>query len=338
MRIPLLSFLLLATSSFAQIQMLDSGSHASFRGISVVNDKVAWVSGTNGTILRTVDGGAHWTQCAVPPDGEKLDFRGIVASNESEALAMSSGPGEASRLYHTTDACQSWREVARNQEKDGFWDALLSAKDEGAAVFGDPVGGTFDVEMVPGAALKPMSKVTGTLPTKGCEALAGEGAFAASNSCALEIHGDAVLIGTGGTSGARVLRWAGPGKCAATSVPMGGAAASAGVFSLAMRDEQHIVAVGGDYQKPNESAGTAAFSSDGGHTWTAAAKMPHGYRSAVAWDAKDHVWIAVGTNGSDISRDDGKTWEALENGNWNAVVPPFVAGPDGRIGKIALAK
>jgi hypothetical protein len=97
---------------------------------------------------------------------------------------------------------------------------------------------------------------------------------------------------------------------------------------------QHGIAVGGDYKKPNESQGTAAHTSDGGKTWIAATKPPHGYRSAVAWDEKEKVWIAAGTNGSDVSFDDGKTWQPLDNGNWNALSLPWVVGPDGRIAKL----
>ncbi|HKO13395.1 MAG TPA: hypothetical protein VJV22_15580, partial [Acidobacteriaceae bacterium] len=89
---------------------------------------------------------------------------------------------------------------------------------------------------------------------------------------------------------------------------------------------------------PNEPAGTAAWSADGGRSWRAAVKPPHGYRSAVAWDAEAKAWIAVGTNGSDISYDDGKTWERLDDGNWNALSLPWVVGPHGRIAKLDRGK
>jgi hypothetical protein len=136
---------------------------------------------------------------------------------------------------------------------------------------------------------------------------------------------------------------------------MAGGTAGAGVFSVAARPyiqsdlpngvknprngvievKTHLVAVGGDYEKPKESKGTAAYSTDGGVTWTAAAVPPHGYRSAVAWDKADRAWIAVGTNGSDYSRDDGKTWQPLDDGEWNALSLPYVVGPKGRIAKLA---
>lgn len=117
-------------------------------------------------------------------------------------------------------------------------------------------------------------------------------------------------------------------------VPISDGTEASGIFSLASDGWQHVVAVGGDYTKPNESAGTAAWTADGGKTWTAAANPPHGYRSSVAWDAEAKAWIAAGTNGSDISYDGGKTWAKLDDGNWNALSLPWIVGPKGRIAKL----
>jgi hypothetical protein len=82
---------------------------------------------------------------------------------------------------------------------------------------------------------------------------------------------------------------------------------------------------------------------DGGQSWSLAKTPPHGYRSAVAYDATTKTWITVGPNGTDISRDDGRNWTALKptaqdppdaDKNWNALSLPFVVGPKGRIGKL----
>ena len=97
------------------------------------------------------------------------------------------------------------------------------------------------------------------------------------------------------------------------------------------------IAVGGDYTKPDVSTGTAAYSTDGGEHWQASTTPPHGFRSAVQWSPSVQAWITVGTNGSDISRDDGRTWRPLDNGNWNALSLPFVVGPNGRIAKLNAA-
>ena len=117
-------------------------------------------------------------------------------------------------------------------------------------------------------------------------------------------------------------------------VPVAGGNESSGIFSLHFRDRHLGIAVGGDYTKPSESAETAAWSADGGEHWTASERPPHGYRSAVEWGESIHAWITAGTNGSDISRDDGKTWQPIDNGNWNALSLPFIVGPQGRIGKL----
>ena len=319
----------------AQWQMQTSGTSAGLRGIHAVNDKIAWASGTEGTILHTTDAGAHWQKCAVPPDGEKLDFRGVQAWDSETAVILSSGPGELSRVYRTTDACAHWTEIARNKNKDGFWDTLQFPHDRIALLVGDPIDGHFDVQ-----AFYRISPVQ-ISAFNSCTAQAGEGAFAASNSSAIPIPKSSHwLIGTGGLSGPRILTLREPGldrdtdHCSGAKAPLA-AGESAGVFSLAMRDSKHGIAVGGDYKKPAESAGTAAWTEDGGTRWKAADKPPRGYRSAVAWNAAEKFWIAAGPTGSDISRDDGKTWQPLDDGNWNALSLPFAVGPDGRIATLS---
>jgi photosystem II stability/assembly factor-like uncharacterized protein len=138
-----------------------------------------------------------------------------------------------------------------------------------------------------------------------------------------------------GTSRARVLHSKDGGSTwQSAQTPLASGNDSSGVFSLEFRDATHGVAVGGDYTRPEATQGTAAYSNDGGAHWIAAGKPPHGYRSAVAWDTEHKVWIAAGTNGSDISYDDGKTWQWLDSGNWNALSLPWVVGPHGQIGKL----
>ncbi len=123
-----LLLLLLATLATKKIQaqfdIEDSNTTASLRGIHNVGGGVAWASGTNGTVLRTEDGGYLWQTCTIPPGAEKLDFRGIQAFDENTAIVMSSGKGDLSRLYKTTDGCQTWKLLFTNPDKEGFWDAI----------------------------------------------------------------------------------------------------------------------------------------------------------------------------------------------------------------------
>jgi hypothetical protein len=115
------------------------------------------------------------------------------------------------------------------------------------------------------------------------------------------------------------------------------AGTGAGVFSLQFRSAKVGVAVGGDYTKPGEKSGSAAYTPDGGLTWRKPESLPSGYRSAVAYDAASKVWLAVGTNGADVSKDDGEHWSPLTGESatgWNAISLPFVVGGTGKIGKL----
>lgn len=307
---------------------------------------------------------------------EKLDFRGIWAWDADTAIVMSSGPGDQSRLYKTTDGCSHWTLLFTNPDRDGFWDAVVFWDKNNGEVIGDPVErdviGDFKITGDNESVLKPdhgegnhgpqSKESTETrfalfVTTNGGKTWLRDtaeffksdpkrsGAFAASNSSLLRLPGFG-WFGIGGLDGSFIYRGVPATDMMShdglfwqkTSVPIAGGTASSGVFSLAFRDSQHGAAVGGDYSKPNESAGTAAWTADGGKTWTAAEPPPHGYRSAVAWDTDAKAWIAVGTNGSDVSYDDGKTWAPLDaapaGGKWNALSLPWVVGPEGRIAKL----
>lgn len=318
--------------------MQESGTTAGLRGIDSVDGKIAWATGTEGTVLRTTDGGAHWTKCAVPDaatDGATLDFRGVQAWDTQTAIVMASGPGDKSRLYKTTDACKTWKLILKNEDKDGFWDAFLVNRfDKDGELLGDPVRGAFVFLETEDGGQTWQARAHG-----GLKSLPQEGAFAASNSALFldERYGAGFV--TGGPQGARMFLDeddAEVGKFTVSALPLAGGSAGAGGFSVEARDWCCRVAVGGDYAKPNEISGTAAWTSDGGKKWTAAEKPPDGYRSSVTWSEELKAWITVGTNGSDISRDDGKTWAPLDDGNWNALSLPFVVGPKGRIARLSM--
>jgi photosystem II stability/assembly factor-like uncharacterized protein len=328
---------------------------------------VAWASGTNGTVLRTEDGGYLWQTCITPPGAEHLDFRGIQAFDENTAIVMSSGKGDLSRLYKTTDGCKSWKLLFTNPDKDGFWDAIQALDPETYQIVGDSVDHRLVNEKT--AHILPVwrfNKGDGGDPDSRTsdhffelKADPNEGAFAASNSILVigaVPHRDPVWsyqwLATQTADHSYVHREAGEEtptcepcrqETLRIETPMSQGSSSAGIFSLAFRDDRVGVAVGGDYQKQTATIKTAAYSSDAGKTWLLAQTPPHGYRSAVAYDEKTKTWITVGPNGTDISRDDGKNWTPLKPGpldppdsdkNWNALSLPYVVGPNGRIGKL----
>lgn len=350
--------LLLGAASLAAAQvssprqvwkMQDSGATAGLRGIDSVDGTVAWASGTGGTVLRTTDGGAHWTRCATPDadkDGTTLDFRGIQAWDAQRAMIMASGPGDKSRLYKTTDGCKSWTLIFTNPDApSGFWDSFwMYPLYKDGIILGDPVNRRITVfETHNGGANWKRDQNMG-LSAKGMSV----GGFAASNSLFAQTR-SGYMYGfvVGGKGGSYYFqRNSSFEKWSRVSLPLAEGSESSGPFALAIRwtfprctDCAHpvgyfFIAVGGDYTKPNDSTGTAAYSLDMGAHWTASKQPPHGYRSAVQWSQDLRAWITVGTSGSDISRDDGRTWRPLDNGNWNALSLPFVVGPDGRIARL----
>src|ERR1700678_4157416 len=217
---------LAAKKIHAQFDIEESHTTASLRGIHNVGNGVAWASGTNGTVLRTEDAGYLWQPCTIPPGAEKLDFRGIQAFDANTAIVMSSGPGDQSRLYKTTDGCQTWKLLFTNPDAfrgtiavgshppdDGFFDAVLFLDPNLGLVFGDPavgsdpVGGSFYTFRIRvthdgGKTWAPVVDTEIASPGKNLMPVGSEGLFAASNSSATLLDGWLWL----GTGGGRVLR------------------------------------------------------------------------------------------------------------------------------------
>jgi photosystem II stability/assembly factor-like uncharacterized protein len=365
MRRLVLAALLLPTAATAQFVLQQSNTTVGLRGIANVDGKVAWASGGSGTVLRTLDGGNHWMPCATPPNAEKLDFRGIQAFDDKTAVIMSSGKGDSSRIYQTSDGCATWKLAFTNPDApDGFFDAMhFTSRDQGW-LLGDPVKGSFYLaQTTDGGAGWTQSKspdLNG--PTKDI------GAFAASNqSFAFTLFGP--MFGGGAGYLYRGV-WPGcsqsqsyndPAECLnripfdRIHLPFPSANGGSGIFAIssatllsgdAMSNgtlSQTLIAVGGDYTTPASAIGTAAYSHDVGLTWQPATTLPGGYRSTVAHDAATKTWITTGPNGTDISTDNGMTWKPLTpakgdapdaDKNWNALSLPFVVGPKGRIGRL----
>ena len=350
------AFLALPSALSAQFQIQNANTTASLRGIDAVSDKIAWASGSEGTVLLTTDGGTNWKNCTKPKGGERLDFRGVQGFDAHTAVLMASGKGALSAIYKTTDSCATWTRVFDNPDATGFFDSVKRVTSRQLYLMGDPVDGKFAMFF---------SDDVGDhwyiADDPGRESLKEDGAFAASNSSILAV-GPYLFFGTGATETAAPSVYYTRPKCqkpdescaiewVKTSIPMQSGAVTSGVFAIAGRSAINgrgalrviAVAVGGDYAKP-ATAG-AVFTVDCGAHWEPAAKPPAGYRSAVAYAADAVAWIAAGPTGTDVSRDDGKTWMSLRpssgeapdaDQSWNAISLPFVVGAKGRIGKLSL--
>jgi len=327
----------LATLALAlSVQSVDwqaqvSGTTARLRGVSAVSAQVAWASGANGTLLRTVNGGATWAKLAPPAGAEKLDFRDIDAVSERVAYALSIGSGDTSRIYKTRDGGATWDLQFANTDPKVFLDAMAFRDAEHGFAFSDSVDGQFVILNTTNGGASWQRIPADRLPP----ALPGEGAFAASGTN-VAVFGSNIWIGT---TASRVLRSADDGRSWAISPTPIATGNATGIFSIAFRDTQRGVVVGGDYTKESQAGANAAFTSDGGITWTLA-KGISGFRSVAAWLPGTASMIAIGPAGGDWSSDDGRSWTPVPIGSAMAAAAGFdtVSFPSASLPAGALAK
>lgn len=320
----------------AQWEQRESGTRASLRGLTVVSDRIIWASGQRGTVIRSTDGGETWGDASIP-GAAAYDVRSIHARDSLVAHAAAT----AGRIWRTGDGGRTWTLRYVATDTSVFLDAIVFLDDRRGLALGDPMDGRFLLLVTEDSGQTWREATAESRPP----AAAGEAAFAASGT-SLEVHGDSrVWLGTGGTV-ARIYRSADAGRTwEATAVPVAAGAASTGIFSIAMADSSHGVAVGGDYQRPDSATGTAAYTTDGGRAWTPSRTGPRGYRSGAAMSLfRGRILaVAVGTSGSDVSVDGGQTWMRLDDSNFNAVrISPlgmaFAAGERGRIARLNLGR
>jgi photosystem II stability/assembly factor-like uncharacterized protein len=324
--------LLFATSLLAQSWTAQtSNTRASLRGISAVDARTGFASGSGGTWLVTTDGGATWLANKVA-GAEKLDFRGIRAIDARTVFLMSAGSGDLSRIYKTTDAGEHWTLVFTNPDAKGFFDSIAFWDARHGIVVGDQLEGRAEIRTTnDGGATWQRRDPPAGLPN--------EGSFAASNSCLALWGKKDVWFATGGPGAARVFHSNDGGQTwTVANTPMRNDGAAAGIFSVTFTDARRGMAVGGDYSKDKEDRQNIAITSDGGRTWSTPAARPAGFRSAAAYVAAHKLWIVTGSSGSDSSADGGTTWKLFDSGAYNAMSfvktgEGWAVGPQGRIAR-----
>ncbi|RAS62480.1 photosystem II stability/assembly factor-like uncharacterized protein [Lentzea atacamensis] len=307
-------------------ELKPTGSDARLRGLSAVSGQVAWVSGSKGTVLRTVNGGRSWESVG-PPGTEALEFRDIEAFDARNAVALSIGEGESSRIYRTSDGGKTWQESFRNTDPKAFYDCVAFFDRFRGLALSDPVDGKFRVLRTWDGGRSWHVNDTKGMP----DALPGEFAFAASGQC-VTTAGNHAWIATGGGAKARVLESRDGGRSwEAAEVPLPSGAA-AGVFAVAFKTPWRGVAIGGDYLKPTDP--TPAFATKDRRGWKAGATAPIGYRSGIAY--RGNGLVAVGPSGTDVSKD-GRTWKVAGTGSFDTVdcvgLTCWAAGEKGRVGR-----
>jgi photosystem II stability/assembly factor-like uncharacterized protein len=298
---PVLLFLpILVFGQDFRFKSIPPKTDASFRGLSVVDDDVAWVSGSKGWVGVTVNGGADWSFQQVK-GFETADFRSLYAFDSKTAIIANAG--SPAHILRTSDGGETWKVLYKNDAKEAFFDGIDFWNDEEGIIYGDPIqkrmlllrtadGGNTWKEL-PGKN-RPLLKD-------------GEASFAASGTTVRCLERGNVIIATGGfvsrlwISDDKGMTWT------PQNTPILQGESTRGIFSFAAINSKTFFIAGGDYKLDSLSSKHIFYTDDAGQHWSFPARPTRGYRECIEYLGRN-VLLAAGPAGIDISRNAGITW------------------------------
>ncbi len=291
--------ILFAATALAQIsrQTQSPPTTENLRGVSAVSQSIVWASGTHGTYLRTTNAGRTWIPAQVT-DATALDFRGLVAFSADEAFLMSAGPGDQSRIYHTSDAGQHWQLQFTSTNPKAFFDSIAFWDPTHGIVLGDPIPDDSDqlkfqlLITTDGQSWNPIP------PSQLPPALEGEGAFAASNTCLAILQNHSVILSGDTHSAERSACRSRRIPCASSSY-----AAPRGILTtvsmMARKSPAPSKSGASAPRRPDEKTGSSA-----------------------PGETDSNIWFATGGKAARVfhSPDRGRSWQVFDT--------PITHGPD----------
>jgi photosystem II stability/assembly factor-like uncharacterized protein len=289
---------------------IDTKTGASFRGLSVVDNHVAWVSGSKGWVGKTTDGGATWDFSQVK-GYEQCDFRCLYAFDSKTAVIANSGA--PAYILFTTDGGLTWSKTYENTDTRIFFDGLLFLNKKDGIIFGDPIEGhLFLMKLVFAQRHNPNHGIIFWRPVNSLPATdSGEASFAASGTT-IRSYGKKILIATGGKvsrlffSDRDLENW----KVVNTPIIQG--TETTGIFSVAHRAKHKAIIMGGDYKQETLCFQQVYFTENDGLKWNYSERKTRGYRECVEYLGRETA-IATGPTGSEITHDGGKNWAPLSD-------------------------
>lgn len=118
-----------------EVHILAKGMKTSLRGLSVVDENIVWVSGSNGKVAKTSDGGKTFQWITVA-GYEQRDFRDIHGFDSMHAIVIAIDTPAV--ILKTKDGGISWYKVFEDKRPGMFLDAMHFAGKQGVVV-GDPI-------------------------------------------------------------------------------------------------------------------------------------------------------------------------------------------------------
>lgn len=294
-----------ATAQQLQWTTVPPQTDASFRGLSVVDDSTAWVSGSKGWVGRSTNGGRSWAFGKVK-GYEQCDFRSLYAFDAQTAVIANAGA--PAYILYTKDGGTTWKQVYTNTDSAAFFDGLCFSNENEGIIYGDPIKGKLLLLTTKNGGLTWQE-----VPEAGRPVLAGgEASFAASGTTIRCLPNNKIVIATGGRV-SRLLTSADKGKSwTASQTPILQGESTTGIFSVAYHNDKTAIIAGGDYKRDSLCKDHIFYTTDNGKTWKAPEKATRGYRECVEY-INDSTVLATGPSGTDISRDGGMMWRPLSD-------------------------
>ncbi|HWR33560.1 MAG TPA: hypothetical protein VN451_08545 [Chitinophagaceae bacterium] len=314
------------------VEVLTSGTNSSIRGLSVVNNNIIWVSGSNGIVGKSSNGGKNWKWLTVK-GFEKTDFRDIEAFDASTAIIM--GIAEPAYILKTTDGGDTWKVVYENKTKGMFLDAMEFWNEQAGIIVGDPVNGRFFITRTFDGGSTWQDIPFDKRPV----ADSGEACFAASGTNIRALDKDEAIFVSGGLKSKLYKR------DEVISLPLIQGKETTGANSVSVWNQhkkkggKNIIVVGGDFNADSSSHKNCFISSNGGKTWQEPISPPHGYRSCVEYVSDSDIF-SCGLTGVDYSPNGGREWIWISKEGFHVCriaktgTSIFLAGSNGKIGKI----
>ena len=308
------------------VKMMPSGTKASLRGLSVVDNQTVWVSGSTGTVGRSLDGGETWKWMTVK-GFEKTDFRDIEAFDKMTAVIM--GIAEPAYILKTVNGGDTWNVVFENKDKGMFLDAMEFWNELNGIVIGDPIKNKFFIALTFDGGNTWQGVPEQHLPV----ADSGEACFASSGTNVRKLTRKEAVFISGGVRSSLIIR------NKKIDLPILQGRESTGANSIAVKNKKNLIIVGGDFNTKDSANRNCYITRDGGKSFYAPVTGLHGYRSCVEYLRKK-TWISCGLNGIDYSKDDGKIWNWISKESFHVCRKAkngravFFAGGGGRIGKL----
>ena len=319
--------LFLSISASAQtIQLLDSNTTISIRGLSVVSDNTLWASGSKGTVARSLDGGKTFRWMIVK-GFEKRDFRDVEAFDANTAIIMT--VDTPAIILKTTDGGTTWRKVFEDKRTGMFLDAMEFWNNSSGIVVGDPINNKLFIARTFDGGETWRGLPEANYP----EAAEGEAMFASSGTNVVKLNKQEAVFVTGGKKSRLFIR------DLKIDLPIVQGKDFTGANSIAVYDEKNMVIVGGDFTKDTSRYMNCVLTKNKGQSFIIPATPPFGYRSCVIYISKNKL-ITCGTTGVDVSEDGGNNWRNVSASGFHVVQKAkngkavFLAGSRGRIAKL----